>query len=207
VYITRRDQRAEDEGVDFVHYGPSGARLGIEAVGVDRIKQQWYAQPGSTNRWILGLDRIYLVDAQGHTVRAIERDANGRWLVYPDAAATAPDGSIAVVSNQPFFLAVQPSAVTVFSRGGDPLQTWPYPGRPYLASVAYDGETIALLTDEPDSKQRPDVTLLDTRTGATRTFAPPSATVDSSIFIVTRNGADELWVFDGGAKIERYALR
>lgn len=205
VFITRRYERSEDDGIDFVHYDASCARIGIESVGVDPIAQRWYAQRGTTNRWVLGFEHVWLVDAHGQTVREIERQANGRWL-QPDAAATAADGSIAVVSDRPDMLPV-PESVTVYTRGGDAVETWPFPAKPFLASIAYDGRTIALLTNERDTERRPEVTLFDTRTGATRVFAPPAATDSSAIFIVTRNSIDELWVSDGGAKIERYALQ
>jgi hypothetical protein len=208
VFITRHDNLgATEHALDFLHYSPACTRVGVESADVDTITQRWYAQPGSTNRWILGFDHVYLVDAQGHTVRAIERDANGRWLLQPDAAATAPDGSIALISNAPAGVISLPAAVAVFSRAGDAINTWPYPGKPYLAGIAYDGTTIALLSGDYDSAQHPEVTLLDTRTGATHAFAPSSATDDSKIFIVARNGVDELWVSDGGSKIERYALQ
>ncbi|HEX5123527.1 MAG TPA: hypothetical protein VFV97_09790 [Rhodanobacteraceae bacterium] len=208
VFITRHDNLgATERALDFLHYSPACTRMGVESTDVDAITQRWYAQPGSTNRWILGLDHVYLVDAKGHTVRAIERDANGHWLLQPDNAATAPDGSIALVSNTPVGLGSVPANVAVYSRGGDAIVTWPYPGKSYLASMAYDGETVALLSGEPDSGKRPEVTLLDVRSGATRAFAPPSASDSSHIFIVARNGAAELWVSDGSTNIERYALR
>ena len=82
-------------------------------------------------------------------MREIDRQANGRWLVRPDAAATAPDGSIAVVSSRPELLAV-PESVTVYGRGGDAVETWPFPAKPSLASIAYDGRTIALLSNDRD---------------------------------------------------------
>lgn len=208
VFITRRDEFGYAErALDFLHYSPSCARVGVETVALDSVAQRWYAQPGTTKRWIVGYDHLYLVDAEGQTEREIERDANGHWLLQPAGAATAADGSIAVVSNEPAGLITQPVAVTVYSRGGDAIQTWPYPGKPYLSSVAYDGTTIALLSGEYDSVQRPEVTLLDTRTGRLRVFAPPSAADGSKTFLVARNGADELWVSDGGTKIERYALQ
>lgn len=204
VFITRRDGFSE-EGVDFLHYSPSCTRLGIETAAVDATSQTWHAQPGSTHRWIHGFGRLYLVDARGQTVRTIERQANGRWL-DADAAATAPDGSIAVVSNQPDAPAV-PESVTVYTRGGDAVDTWPLPAKSYLASIAYDGRTIAWLTNEREAEQRISVTLLDTRNGTRRQFTPPSATEGSAVFLEQRNGADELWIFDGRSTINRYALR
>src|SRR5205814_3503801 len=54
---------------DFLHYDALGKRIGIEKVAVDEVSQAWLSQAGSTNRWVLGYRRAYLVDAKANVLR------------------------------------------------------------------------------------------------------------------------------------------
>jgi hypothetical protein len=47
---------------------------------------------------------------------------------------------------------------------------------------------------------------MDTHGSASYRFAPPSLDDSSKIFLLRRNGASELWIYDGKGSINRYAV-
>jgi hypothetical protein len=98
VYISRRD-RMNGQMPDYLHYAEDGRRLGVEQLPIDNITQAWLVQPDGRTRWVLGYEAIMRVDADGKVLRRIERDARRQWLLQPGPAALAPDGSLAVLSN------------------------------------------------------------------------------------------------------------
>lgn len=193
----------------FVQYTAAGERVGIVSVELDEVSQDWHSQPGSDNRWILGHENVYLVDAGGHTLRRIERAANGRWLQDPGPAGVAPDGSIAIMSDAIVLSheREEPPSVTLYSAVGEALITWPAPeGALPWADFAFDGVHLAFLSvseDDPDS-----AFVIVTNAEGKPLFRTPSAPGETiaAVFLVPSGGASELWLFDGEYGIDRYAM-
>ena len=57
----------------FLHFAPDGKRVGIDESKLDEIAEKWFAQPGTSRRWVLGYQRVLLVDEKGAVVRTITR--------------------------------------------------------------------------------------------------------------------------------------
>lgn len=213
VFVTRR-WLLRGGTPDFLHYSPSRGREGVESLGVDEISQDWHWQPGTGNRWVLGYENVYLVGADGKALRVIERTAQGHWLERPKPAGVAPDGRIAVVSEALPSRAEEsdgPRVVTIFSREGDALATWPAPdGLLTWAGAAFDGSRFVALVRPAFTGVDPEpglaVAALDAQGRPLFRFEPPVAHEGMRAFLVPRGAGSELWLFDGRASIDRYAL-
>ena len=132
----------------FLHFAPDGKRVGIDESKLDEIAEKWFAQPGTSRRWVLGYQRVLLVDEKGAVVRTITRRADGFWLVYPEAAATAPDGSIAIVSSTDVFRPEKREpAVSIYSPRGNPILSFKLPQTVEWShpAIAYDGTHVVLI--------------------------------------------------------------
>ncbi|MEO8671348.1 MAG: hypothetical protein ABI411_08550 [Tahibacter sp.] len=209
IFVSRRD----DNSHDFLHYSTDGRRIGIESSGIDDVAERWIAQIGSSNRWVLGYERIRLVSARGDVMRVIERRADGQWLGTPRRAVARADGGLAVVS-QPTgdTYAIddprRPATVTIYSKTGDALKSWQAPEdyQPMSHDFANDGDRYAFLLSTRDIVPAMSLVLTDAEGKAQFRMALPSAYVNSSIFLLPRESGEELWLFDGKGTVERYAM-
>jgi hypothetical protein len=207
-----RGAREGDHAPEFLHYSPAGGRVGVESLGVDPISEDWYWQSTTGSRWVVGFENLFLVGPDGRASRTIERTAEGQWLERPAPAAVAPDGRIAVVSEARPLLPEDSDderVVTIFSREGDALATWPAPeGLLPWAGAAFDGSRFAALVRAPSagSSKGIGVVALDARGKPLFRFEPPGLGEGARPFLVPRGGGGELWLFDGRTSIDRYAL-
>jgi hypothetical protein len=194
---------------DFLHYDAFGKRIGVEKVSVDEVAQAWLSQAGTTNQWVLGYRRAYLVDSNANVLRPLERTADGQWLETPGPGSGAPDGSVAIVSGAKGdpMSSTQPKAlVSIFSADGNPTVTWPAPDNmsPFNGAIAYDGERLAFLLGK---RERPNAILLTDKQGhALSKAAYQSGDYIAAVFFVQGREGSELWVFDGKSKVDRFAM-
>ena len=82
-----------------LRFSPDGKRIGTEALTLNDVSETWYAQPRTGRRWVVGYEKVYLIDGKGAVVRTITRRADGLWLERPENASVTANGSIAVVSH------------------------------------------------------------------------------------------------------------
>jgi hypothetical protein len=126
----------------YLHFSPEGTRVGVESLELDEVTEKWYCQPGTGRRWVLGYEKVYLVDGAGKVLLTVARRADGKWLDRPDEASIAPDGSLAVLSSG----REGPLAVTLYRPNGEPIRTitlpssvtWSFP------RLAFDGKLVAI---------------------------------------------------------------
>jgi hypothetical protein len=130
----------------YLHFSPLGKRVGIEALKLDDISEKWYAQPGTGRRWVLGYEKVYLIDGTGATIRTIMRRADGFWLEHPENASVAADGSLAIVSRDRSRLDDGVLAVSLYSPQGEPIRTFTLPTTDEWSfpRIAYDGKRVVL---------------------------------------------------------------
>lgn len=210
----------ENEGMpgrpSFLQFDANCGRVGTVSIELDEVAQDWYSQPGSRNRWILGFIRGYLVDADRRVLAKLERTADGQWLDHPGPAGTAPDGSIAIVSGASSASDLDPQThppvVTLFDRLGAPLRTWPAPEGliNWAGDVAFDGRQLAFATRSPTATTRPGYpdSVIITNLDGNRLFrfVPPHGKPLTQAFLVPGAQRSELWLFDGAFTIHRYAM-
>jgi hypothetical protein len=177
------------------------------SIKLDEVSQDWVAQPGGTNRWILGYENVYLVDAAGSILRRSERTADRQWWASPGPASVAADGAIAIVNGVSHEnLDSSVPTLTILSRSGDAVATWPTPSS--LVSldggVAFDGRQVAFLVSAERWKPPTSVQVFDPRGKLRFRFEPGHAS--AAVFLVPGDEATELWLFDGEATLHRYAM-
>lgn len=196
---------------DYVHYSADGARVGIEALDVDNVTQSWIAQPGTSRRWVVGYDSVYLVDPVGKVVNRIERDAQRRWLLQPGPAAVAADGSLALISENVSVQAAELrriegyGTIALYAADGKPTGAWPAPAGTSDA-IAYDGRRLAFVASAETSAMGTTVVVTDLQGKVLSRFTPDPARPPRGVFFVDRGEGEELWVFDGKATLVRYAI-
>jgi hypothetical protein len=183
----------------YLHFAPDGKRVGIENLGLDSIKEEWYAQHGTDRRWVLGYEKVFLVDAAGKVSRTIDRRPDRRWLERPDEASVAPDGSIAVVSGAgPFDRGS--AAVSLYSAEGEPKAcfllpesvAWSHP------RIAYDGRRVVAIGKK-------EIVILDASGKPLGRFTPQNSAEVWWTPFLTRSGR-ELVLFDGRKSLFRYEV-
>jgi hypothetical protein len=205
VYIERNDLGTGPD--EYLHYRPDGARAGIVSIKLDEVSQDWVAQPGGTNRWILGYRNVYLVDAAGSVLRRSERTADRQWWTSPGPASVAADGAIAIVNGMSYenMDSIAPT-LTILARSGDAIATWPAPLllAPLDGGVAFDGSQVAFLVSSEPWKPPVSVQVFDPRGKLRFRFNPQHAL--RAAFLVPGDDATELWLFDGDATMHRYAI-
>lgn len=212
VYIARRG--SGDDGLDFLQYSASGQRVGVVSLSLDdEVSQDWHAQPGGTNRLIVGYDNVYRVDEQDAILRRIERSADGQWLDKPSLASVASDGSFVVISGgtpaQPLGSAISPPArASLFSAEGDVRETWDVPdGLSFHdGAIAYDGQRVAFLVGAGGYEAATAVVVTDAHGQPEWRFAPAADHPPGKVFLFRTDSGAELWLFDGKKRIDRYAL-
>ena len=95
-----------------------------------------------------GDQTVFLVDEKGAVVRTITRRADGFWLGHPQAASTAPDGSIAIVSTTDEWRRDERElVVSIYSPGGDPILSFKLPQTVVWSNpeIAFDGNRVVLI--------------------------------------------------------------
>jgi hypothetical protein len=141
--IAMRDDGAvfvggREMGPGCIEFTPDGRRVGRKRFDLDRVTEDWHAQPGSDHFWVVGYEALFLVDGSGKVLRKIERSADDQWLRHARPAAVAPDGSIVVAAA---------GKIHTFSRDGDPLRSVPLPAATLVRCLAFDGHRIAVAAE------------------------------------------------------------
>jgi hypothetical protein len=218
VYVSGiREAEGHDPRIQRIHYAADGSKASIESdavVGDGGMTRNTIAQPGTGNHWDVQFDAVVLVDPHGKQLRRIDRDTNGDTLEVSGNAVVAPDGSIAVASRvQHLFLGMMPAGssrqvVLTISREGIPLHTATAPAgwEPWGSSIAFDGTHVAFVVANESSEDKRSIVVANLQGGTRYRFEPPSLDSDAKIFLLERNGASELWIYDGKGTIERYAV-
>lgn len=196
---------------EFIRFAADGSRIGIMAFAAETT-QTWHGQPGGSNVWVAGYENLYLVDHEMTILQQVQRLADRRWLLSPDPVAVAPDGSIAVASaveaNAYGWAPPDGTRVTTYSNKGEAVHTSRVPPDfiPAQGRLAYDGQSIAFLTESNDKgRPRYRVVLADARGDPRSMFVPSGLGPDAALFLVKRPKGRELWLFDGEV-MRRYAL-
>jgi sugar lactone lactonase YvrE len=191
---------ADAGGPHYLHFGRDGKRLGIEELKLDAVSQDWYAQPGTGRRWVLGYEKVFLVDGAGAVLRTIARRADGLWLERPDQASVAADGSIAVTSRRASLAAEGPIAVSLYSPQGEPIRAFTLP--PTVAwsfpRLAFDGKLVVVAGEK-------EIVLFDASGKALGRFTPPNGDGDWWSPFLTPTG-HELLLFNGRSTLYRFEL-
>ncbi len=204
IYVHRQDGKTE-----FLHYDADCKRLGVMTLAVDALSQDWLAQAGTGNRWVVGYEEITRVDERGTVLNRISRSHNGRWLVSPHFAAAAPDGALAVVTeaaSMDLLSDAMDSRVAIFSAGGVALRDLPAPpGVINWVPIAFDGEHLGLIVASDAQAEQREAWVMDAITGETFRVAN-AKTMPTQAFFVRREGTAELWLYDGGRGIDRFRL-
>lgn len=126
-----------------LHFSPEGKRIGTESVGLDSITQDWYFQPDSKSRLIIGYHKAYLVDDKGKVVTTIARRPDGNWFNDLDKAAVAPNGALAIVDDAGASLFACQPMLNLYSADGKPLRTIALPEElGDFPCLAYNGEFL-----------------------------------------------------------------
>jgi DNA-binding beta-propeller fold protein YncE len=207
VFVERDDRRH-----DFVHYAADCRRVGVERADLDEVAQHWHAVPGSSRRWIVAYQHLYLVDAQNSVKRSFARTADGHWVEAPGAAAIAPDGTMVVVTDASDHEGFSSDRLlTRYSTAGVALETWPLPAvaKMWMSQFAFDGKRVVLPVDTRQDLNEPaniSLAAYNVHGKALFRFAPVFHGEEMTVFLVQPHEQPQLWVFDGRAKIERYAL-
>lgn len=205
IYVERA---ARGDRAGYVRYSKDCTRIGVESATVDSIAETWLAQPGSERRWVLGHEKLYLLNADGTQYVEQGRDAQGHWLIDPALPASADDGSLVLYTGHLFgheSAAMQAStAFVLYDAKARALRQIPAPaGVAGWANLSYAGNLISFIA-EVDSKQRA-VHIADLNTGAIRRVTQ-ATTKSIRAWLVQPAGKLELWVFDGDRRIDRVAL-
>jgi hypothetical protein len=184
----------------YLHYSGGGKPVGVESVGLDDIREEWYCQPTTGQRWVLGYEKVFLIDASRKVLRTIARRADGRWIKSPEHASVAPDGSIAVLSMENDAASENSHAVSLFSPRGEPLRTFILPDSvaSSVTRVAYDGKRVAIAVDKQ-------IVLFDLSGQPLWRFTPPQENDEFWTPFLSPAG-QELWLFNGRHTIDRYGL-
>jgi hypothetical protein len=208
VFVTH-NSLAMDARPDFLHYDAQGQRVGVENVSLDEVDQSWLSQTGTTNRWVLGYRRAYLVNSSAAVLRRLDRTADGQWVETPGPGSVAQDGSIALVSGahgDPMSRTPPKILVTIFAADGDPVITWPAPDdiSTSNAGIAFDGEHLAFVL-RSEGKEKPTGILITDKRGNALVKAPLlSPHYDAGVFFVGTGAGSQLWVYDGKSSIDRF---
>lgn len=192
----------------YVHYAADCTRIGVERVGVDPISETWLAQPGGSQRWVLGYNTLSLLDGDGKVRAEQARDARGNWLIDPSIPATAADGSLVLYHgralNDDSAEANPATSFVFFDAQAKPLRQISAPANvSRWANMSYDGKLMTFIA-EVSPEQRA-VHVADTASGAIwRVTEPTSKWIRA--WLVQTAGSAELWVFDGERQIDRLQL-
>lgn len=190
--------------VDGLSFAADGTRIGFLAWPKAGLQlgssPDFHARRGTKGAWVVGYEQLLLVTADGTIERTIERASDGSWLRELGTAAVAPDGSFALTTG----LGTRKyPGLKLFSATGEALRTiMPPKAMESWAPFAYDGQRFAIgLAHEghPGS-----AVLLDIEGRELGQFTPPGEVTFWIPYFAA--GGKELWLFDMGYKIERYAL-
>jgi hypothetical protein len=180
---------------------PEVVRLGLEALPLESSRQQSYAQPGTSRRWVVSHEVVLLVDSSGKLIRRIARRADRKWLESAERASVAANGSIAVVARTPS-LANDRYTVNVYTAEGEPARTihLPVSIHWYFPKIAYDGKHLVLAQHEQ-------IIAFDTTGEVVGWLAPlPAGQGDRDWTPFLARDGRELLLFDGGNTIYRFAM-
>jgi hypothetical protein len=179
----------------YLHFSPEGNRLRIESLRLKDIQEKWYCQPGMGRRWILGYEKIYLVDSAGKVLRTVTRRPDGQWIAMPENASVAADGSVGVLSS-----GQGPIAVSLYGPEGEPIRTFTLPSTVAWSfpRLAYDGRFVVVAGEK-------EVVLFDASGKVLGRFTP--AHEDNAWWapFLTRK-SHELLLYNGQNAVYRFAL-
>gem|GEM_PF-1501262 len=185
----------------YMGFLADGTRLGFKTLGLDVVSQTWLFKPGSLERWVLGYQEIWLLDAQGGVAANIDRRPDNDWLHRVNDGAVAPDGSLAVVSGPDGLGARGPFTLNIYEPNGKPGQSMPLASDYGLGPLAFDGETVVVSAGGALDLHR----LAD---GSVQRFVPPSESETSEYWFPHFSpDGDELWLLSSrSTKILRFAM-
>ncbi|HWQ92846.1 MAG TPA: hypothetical protein VN673_14310 [Clostridia bacterium] len=133
------------EKATYVHFDPSGARVGAKTLGLDTVRERWYPLPANNRILAVAYQAAFIVGEDGNVQRKIQRRPDGNWLEYPKSASIAPDGSFAIVSGNslggPRFF------VNLYSADGEPIRTIVLPTNCVEHCFAYTGKYLVTCTE------------------------------------------------------------
>jgi hypothetical protein len=186
--------------LDGLAFAADGTRIGFGRWPEAGYKPDFHARRAAEGAWVVAYEELLLVARDGKLVRKIERAPDGNWLRDLGPGAVAPDGSFALATD---LLQRENPALHLYSSGGDPVRTFvPPQGCTSWAPFAYDGARLAIAVEEEEKPGT--VVMLDVEGRELGRFTPPG---DVRVWIpYFAAGGKELWLFDMGYRIERYAL-
>jgi len=167
-------------------------------IDIDSVSQEWYFQPTNKLCWVVGYNDVFLVRDLRHVVRRIGRRSDGRWLEYPDKAAVARDGSLALLARSQS----GEMSVNTYDAAGNGRSTFQVSSAPYVAALAYDGQHVCVRQKNDVSVYRGNGHLLGTcdleSDGAAKNWAGPFLAAEGS----------ELWfISTGDMTVHRHAVQ
>ena len=185
----------------YLHFAPDGKRIDIETSKLDEISEEWYAQPGTKGRWVLGYQKVYLIAGNGAVARTIMRRADGFWLEDPHTASVAADGSIAILSiSGGVRLHGGELAVSLYSPQGEPIRTFALPSsvKWSFPRIAYDGKRVVVAEAKA-------IVLFDASGKTVGRFTPPDGERAAWTPFLAPDGRG-LLLFDGAKTLRLFEL-
>lgn len=191
---------AGDLYLGSVPFAADGTRRGPIGWDAEPTPPRLWARPDGASLWAVGSHVLCRLDATGAVLRRIERTAANHWLRTLHQAAVAPDGSLALTESED---ANGPVTIHLFTAEGDPLRSFEVPeGMGRWAPFAYDGARLAVVVSVRNGPAT--VLLLDEQGAPVGRFRPEEKSPSWQPFFAAEGR--ELWLFDGGRRVERYAL-
>jgi hypothetical protein len=206
VYLERTSSNART-GTGYVQFSPTCEHLGVRRLTLGTVSQQWVAARASSQRWVLGYTRLFLVDENDTFVADIARGADDQWLGHLGPAAVAADGSLAVMSRPAGVGTSGSPVVSLFDADGRPLHALvPPDGFKSWFALAFDEGQLIFPSATSDSSPPTAVVVTDLRGAVRFRFEPPTGRRISQLEVIQRDGRSELWLFDGDRTVDRYLM-
>lgn len=118
------------ESRKFAHFSADGQRQ----ADVTWPGRECYLQPGTNNVLADRFESVGLFDSSGKRLRQIERQPDGKWLLYLRGLAFAADGRFAVATDR---------TISIFNAAGDPERVFELPGSlGWMSGFCFDGKNL-----------------------------------------------------------------
>jgi hypothetical protein len=189
-------------GAKYLHFRKDMTREGwATLIDTDKIRQKWYFQPASDLTWVMGNNDIFLVQGLSKIIKKISRRADGLWLEYPEQAAVAADGSLAVLARTQSE-ASGTYSINIYSSSGDARKTFALPFSLYtIERLAYNGQHVFIRVDNDLF-----VYGLDGQALGQFTLPPEAKTTEWNGPWLAMQGKEFWFVETQGRKLHRFAV-
>lgn len=186
------------QGTPHLHVDAQGNRVGLLDPLFDWIREEWYCKPADPGIWAIGYQELRLLDGDRNILKTINRRPNNEWLGITSAAAVAPDGSLAIVTETRDGLMGGPVQLCIYNPDGTPRTMFALDQVRHVR-IAFTGRYAVTTHDNL-------LRLFDVKTGQESRFELP-ATEEAWWSVHTGPDGSELLVRDNrSTTLLRYGL-